>query len=168
MRTQISKPEYALVTVAVAQKLTGSRSATPTAKQLAEAQKQVKAAVLKAGLGVKGGTTKVDKLFDKARSELSGISGMSGIECGGLWDDIKALVIKAAPAMPFVGPAAGLLAASAPLMLAKGGKKSPPGAPPTATPAGAPPAASASPSTSASTSTSTSSPDDVAVVGGDM
>lgn len=123
-RTQISKPEYALITVAVAQKLTGSRTATPTARQLAEAQRQTQAAVLKAGVGVKGGTGKIDKLFAKARNELSGICGMGSDECGGFWDAIKDAVVKAAPAMPFVGPAAGLIAATAPLAMASKKKKS--------------------------------------------
>ena len=123
MRTQISKPEYALITVAVAQKLTGSQTATPTAKQLAQAQKQTQAAVLKAGVGVKGGTAKMDNLFNKARNELSGICGMGSDECGGLWDDLKAAVVKSAPAMPFIGPAAGLLMATAPIIASQNRKK---------------------------------------------
>jgi len=122
-RTQISKPEYALLTVAVAQELNGSNTATPTAKQLAEAQKQSRAAILKAGVGVKGGTGKIDKLFDHARSELSGISGMGDDECGNFWDVIKSSIVRSAPVMPFLGPATALVIPTAALIAAKNQKK---------------------------------------------
>jgi hypothetical protein len=156
-RTQITKPEYALLTVAVAQKLTGSKTATPTAKQLAEAQKQAQAAVLKAGLGVKGGTGKIDKLFNQARNQLSGITGMGAEECGGLWEDIKNAIVKAAPAMPFIAPAAGLVAATAPIIMAKNAKRGGQGgqAAPKAPPADA---SNNAPSSSQSASASPASP----------
>jgi hypothetical protein len=147
MRTQISKPEYALITVAVAQKLTGSKTATPTAKQLAEAQKQTQAAVLRAGVGVKGGTAKIDKLFNKARNELSGISGMGDEECAGIWDTIKSGVSKIAPAIPFIGPAAGLVAPTAAIVMAQNAKKAQKAQ--KAAPPPPPPQASASPQASA-------------------
>lgn len=124
-KTQISKPEYALLTVAVAQKLTGSNTATPTARQLAEAQKQSQAAILKAGVGVKGGTGKIDRLFDHARSELSGISGMGDEECAGIWDAIKSAIVRSAPVMPFLGPATALVIPTAALISAKNQKKAP-------------------------------------------
>lgn len=144
-RTQISKPEYALLTVAVAQRLTGSSTATPTARQLAEAQKQAQAAILKAGVGVRGGTTKIDHLFNKARNQLSGITGMGDDECGSLWDSIKDAIVKSAPIMPFLGPATGLVPPTAAIIMsqrAKAGKKAPPKAAPA--PAAAPAETSAS------------------------
>jgi hypothetical protein len=166
-RTQITKPEYAALTYVTAQKLTGSTTATPTAKQVAEAQKQAQAAILKAGVGVQGGTAKVDKLFNKARAELSGISGMGDAECAGLWEIIKDAIVKAAPAMPFIGPAAGLAMATAPIIVAKNAKKAQ-----KPTPAAAPTdAASSAPAASASTSADATEPqvvgDDVLVYGHD-
>lgn len=106
-KSQISPKEYALLNVVVAQKLAGPGK-TPTAKHVAEAQKQSREAVLKKGVGVKGGTGKVDFLMDRARNELSGISGMGAEECAGLWDKIKSIVSSVTPAVPFVGPSYGL------------------------------------------------------------
>lgn len=106
-KNQISPAEYALLNVAVAQKLAGPGK-TPTARQVGEAVKQSKDAVLRRGVGVRGGTTQVDSLMNRVRNELSGISGMGDDECGGLWDKIKSIVVKTSPAVPFVGPTYGL------------------------------------------------------------
>jgi hypothetical protein len=148
-RTQISKIEYAAVIASTAQKLTGTKTVTPTAKQVGEAQKQAQAAILKAGVGVRGGTGKVDKLFNKARSELSGISGMGDDECGGLWDAIKDVIIKAAPIAPFAAPALGLIGPTAAIIIKNRNKGK----------GAATPASSASPASPAAPSPTTSPPD---------
>ena len=110
-RTSISKPEHALLTLSVAQKMTGPHK-IPTARTLRQANTDVKGSIVKAGVSVRGGTRAVDRLVDGICHELSGMSGMSGDETGSFWDSAKKAITSAAskiiPFAPFFGPAATL------------------------------------------------------------
>lgn len=111
MRHQISRPEHALLTLAVAQKMTGPNK-VPTARIVRQANTDVKGSIVKAGVSVRGGTRAVDRLVDGICHELSGMSGMSGDETGSFWSSAKQAISSAAskvvPFAPFFGPAATL------------------------------------------------------------
>jgi hypothetical protein len=111
MRTQISKPEHALLTLGVAQKMAG-KNEIPTARTLRQANTDVKGSIVKAGVSVRGGTGAVDRLVNRICGELSGMSGMSGDETGNFWSSAKNAITSAAskviPFAPFMGPTATL------------------------------------------------------------
>lgn len=111
MRNHITRPERALLTVAVAQKTVG-QGRTPSARDLRRAHDEAGCAVARRGVAVVGGTVGVDRFIDRCCEGLSGISGMAGDELGSFWSSVKTAVTKAAnvatPFMPFVGPTATL------------------------------------------------------------
>lgn len=135
MRDQISKKEYARLVSNVAQRQAGVGEA-PSAKLHRQAEKDSQDAMVRRGVSVKGGTTSVERLHDKVRERLSGVTGMGGDEVGSFWSSFKDSLSTAAksPIIPFLGPAAGLTAATAAVVSTRPPKRSAPTAAPAAAP----------------------------------